>query len=288
MAVAEPTAGGWLVQAPVLVGAPETLLTRLEQRPLALGLDCPLGLPAAFAARHLPDVPDFPTWLAALAPDAALWQPAATLAEVVPARPFYPGGASRGARRAAHAAALELTPRDLSRLCDRATDERPAGAALFWIVGANQSGRAALHAWRTLVIPALRAGQARLWPFAGPFRSLLGPGTVAIAETYPAEAMRHLGLRPAGSKRRQGDRAAYAPGLRAGMDRLRAAPTAALAATIEAGFGADAAAEDRFDCVLGVLGLIGVIDGHRPDGAPAIEALTRWEGWVLGQTALPA
>jgi hypothetical protein len=35
--------------------------------------------------------------------------------------------------------------------------------------------------------PALR--HIRLWPFDGPLRSLLAPGNVVIAETYPASAM---------------------------------------------------------------------------------------------------
>jgi len=39
--------------------------------------------------------------------------------------------------------------------------------------------------------------------------------------------------------------------------------------------------------VIGLLGLIGVLDGARPDFIPADPWVRRWEGWVLGQTALP-
>ena len=53
------------------------------------------------------------------------------------------------------------------------------------------------------------------------------------------------------------------------------------------GFGSDAAGEDRFDCVLGVLCVLNVLAGNRPDTAPADPWIRRWEGWVLGQTALP-
>ena len=53
------------------------------------------------------------------------------------------------------------------------------------------------------------------------------------------------------------------------------------------GFGSDAAGEDRFDSLIGVLGLIGVIDGWRPDFIPPDPMIRHWEGWVLGQTALP-
>ena len=108
-----------------------------------------------------------------------------------------------------------------------------------------------------------------------------------IAETYPAEALRQLGLRLSGSKRRQTDRAALGGGLRAAMAALDAAPDAALAAAIAEGFGADPAGEDRFDCVLGLLAVLLVLAGRRPDRPPDDPALLRWEGWVLGQTALP-
>ena len=53
------------------------------------------------------------------------------------------------------------------------------------------------------------------------------------------------------------------------------------------GFGADAPGEDRFDSVIGLLGLIGVLEGIRPDYVPEDPWIRRWEGWVLGQTALP-
>jgi hypothetical protein len=165
---------------------------------------------------------------------------------------------------------------------------RPAGAPLFWTLGANQTGKAAIAAWRDVFAPALRAhAPLVLWPFAGAFRGLLAPGRIAVAETYPAEALRHFGLRLSGSKRRQADRARLADPLRAVMGELGARADASLATALAAGFGADAAGEDRFDCLLGVLCVINVLEGHRPDTAPDDPWLARWEGWVLGQTALP-
>jgi hypothetical protein len=71
------------------------------------------------------------------------------------------------------------------------------------------------------------------------------------------------------------------------MATIRVEPDAALNAMIEAGFGADAAGEDRFDSLIGLLGLIGVMDGRRPDFIPEDPMIRAWEGWVLGQTALP-
>ena len=184
---------------------------------MALGVDLPIGLPRAYAA-GLPER-DFLHFLATTAKRPDFFQVCATLAEVGPARPFYPTRGIRGMTRAAHAAALGLDgAAALSRACDRATAERPAGAPLFWTLGANQSGKAAIAAWQQMLLPALASGEdVRLWPFAGAYRGLLAPGTVALAETYPAEALRHLGMRLKGSKRRQADRAAVASQL-AGAD----------------------------------------------------------------------
>ncbi len=297
IALAVPEADGWHLAAPAPVGDVATLLARLRAAaagaPVALGVDFPLGLPRAYAASR-PEA-DFPSFLAALATRPDFFSVCAELAEVGPERPFYPARGRRGMTRATHAAALGLAgAADLSRACDRATARRPAGAPLFWTLGANQTGKAAIAAWRGLLLPALADAAAggtpapRLWPFAGPFRSLLDPGTVALAETYPAEALRQLGLRLTGSKRRQADRAALARPLGAAIAALGARAEPALAAAIAGGFGADAAGEDRFDCVLGVLAVLAVLTGARPDTAPEDPWIRRWEGWVLGQTDLPA
>lgn len=292
MAIARPEADGWRIAAPEPVGDPASLLPRLRAEAaggaVALGVDFPLGLPRAFAARHL-GAADFPAFLRGLAEHPEFFTVCASLGQVSPAQPFYPARGQAGMTRAAHAKALGLADAAaLNRACDLATDERPAGAPLFWTLGANQTGKAAISAWRDMLLPALAgADPPLLWPFAGPLRALLRPGAVAIAETYPAEALRQIGLRLAGSKRRQGDRAACAAGLLAAIAPRHARPTAALAGQIAAGFGTDAAGEDRFDCVLGLLSLLGVLGGLRPDSAPPDPAIQRWEGWVLGQTALP-
>ncbi|WP_306768505.1 hypothetical protein [Roseomonas sp. AR75] len=256
--------------------------------PVALGLDLPLGVPRGWAARR--DEQDFPAMLRGLADDAGFFAVSATLDGVSPARPFYPARGVKGMTRAAHAAALGLaSARDLSRLCDRATATRPAGAPVFWTLGANQSGKAAIAAWRDWLAPSLAAeAPVSLWPFQGALHGLLAPGRVAIAEVYPAEALRQLGLRLSGSKRAQAPRIALAEALRDAMARLGVAPSNDLGGMIAAGFGADAAGEDRLDCVLGLLALIAVLDGAREDYVPADPWIRRWEGWVLGQTDMPA
>jgi hypothetical protein len=281
----------WRLAMPRLVGDPaaflDTLRAEAEGGPVALGVDLPIGVPRLYAAQR-PEA-GFLEFLETIRGWPDFFTVCEAVTDIRPDRPFYPARGIKGMTRASHASALGLGfPSGLSRACDRATAERPAGAPLFWTLGANQSGKAAIAAWRDMLLPALALGdRMRLWPFEGPFRSLLAPGAVAVAETYPAEALRHLGIRLRGSKRRQSDRASAALPLLAAMDRLDVRPEPALIEAVSGGLGAGPAGEDRFDCLLGVLCVINVLAGHRPDTTPDDPWLTTWEGWVLGQTALP-
>ncbi len=289
MALARPHSGRWNLSIQP-VGDVSTLLDRLvvaaDGGAVALGVDFPIGLPREYAALHAGDTPGFPAFLHGLATRPGFLDVAETLDQVGPGRPFYPRRGIRGMTRLSHALALGLgSAAGLHRACDRATSERPAGAPLFWTLGANQSGKAAIAAWRDMLLPALAGPRPpALWPFDGAFRALLRPARVAMAETYPADAMRQLGLRPIGSKRRQADRAAMVSGLRRAMAALQAHPDDLLDRQLLDAFGSDPAGEDRMDCLLGVLCVLLVLAGRRPDTAPDDPAILRWEGWVLGQS----
>ena len=278
--------GNWRAEAPALVGEPAAWLAGLlrEGAPVALGLDLPLGLPRAFAAGRAEA--DFPAFLAGCGGRPDFFAVNETLATIGPERPFYPARGVKGMTRLSHAHALGMADASgLSRLCDRATTERPAGAPVLWTLGANQSGKAAISAWRDWLGPALAAGgPISLWPFHGGLHGLLAPGRAVLAEVYPAEALRQLGLRLHGSKRDQTARLALAPALLDAMDRLRVAPGPALREAVLDGFGRDLSGEDRLDCVLGLLCMVQVLDGARPDHIPDDPWVRRWEGWVLGQS----
>ena len=271
------------------VGDPAALVSRLlaEGAPLAMGLDLPLGLPRGYAVGR-PE-PGFLPFLRGLGAMPEFFSVAAEVSKVSPERPFYPARGLRGMTRAAHAAALGMaTAGGLSRLCDLATLQRPAGAPLFWTLGANQTGKAAISAWRDWLAPGLATGAPyRIWPFQGGLHALLVPGVAVLAETYPAEAMRHLGVTLAGSKRAPEARRAAGPSLHLAMQRLAVEPVPALEAAIATGFGADAVAEDRFDSLLGLLCVVGVLSGARADFVPDDPWVRHWEGWVLGQDAVP-
>ncbi len=288
VAVARRGAAGWRMEAPMPVGDPATLAAALmaEGVPAVLGLDLPLGVPRGFAAGRTEA--GFVPFLAARAGDARFFTVNPGLDGVGPHAPFYPARGIKGMTRAAHAAALGLDGSGaLNRWCDRATATRPAGAPVFWTLGANQSGKAAITAWRDWLAPGLAAGAPLdLWPFAGTLHGLLRAGRLTLAEVYPAEALRQLNLRLIGSKRAQPPRVALAEALLACMNALRVTPSPAMWATVREGFGADAAGEDRLDCTLGLLCLIAVLDGVRADTIPDDAMVRAWEGWVLGQ-ALP-
>jgi hypothetical protein len=286
-ALARRDSSGWRMEAPRLVGEPAGFAAALlaEGPPAALGLDLPLGVPRGYAEQR-PEA-GFVEFLRARAGDERFFTVNETLATIGLDAPFYPQRGVKGMTRAAHAAALGLSDADaLHRWCDRATPLRPAGAPPFWTLGANQSGKAAITAWRDWLAPGLAAeAPLDLWPFQGRLHELLRAGRLVVAEVYPAEALRQLGLRLAGSKRDQGARLAVAEPLRAVLEALGVAPSAEALAAIENGFGADAAGEDRLDCTLGLLALIAVLDGRRADTIPTDDMVRRWEGWVLGQEA---
>ncbi len=291
MALALPDTAGWTLGVQPVEDV-STLLARLRDlaqgAPVALGVDFPIGLPRAYVARHLAGqaMPDFPTFLHELADRPEFLSVCGTLEEIGPARPFYPMRGMRGMTRLSHALALGLdSAAGLSRACDVATLHRPAGAPLFWTLGANQTGKAAIAAWRDLLLPALAGPHPpALWPFDGPLLPSLTGDQVVIAETYPAEAMRQLGLHMGGSKRRHADRLALVPAIRAAMAALCASPNPILDCLMAQGFGPDAAGEDRMDCVVGLLCVLQVLAGRRTDAAPDDPWIQRWEGWVLGQS----
>jgi hypothetical protein len=140
MTVAHRTGTGWTLSAPEPVGDVGGLLARLTVEAggaaVALGVDLPIGLPRAYAAtRH---EADFRAFLDSLHAMPEFFAVCATLEEIRPDRPFYPVRGVAGMTRLAHARALGLCDAAaLSRHCDRATAERPAGAPLFWTLGAN-------------------------------------------------------------------------------------------------------------------------------------------------------
>jgi CBS domain-containing protein len=287
------SSGRYRALPPEPVGTLDDLLVRLggEGRAL-LGVDFPIGLPRAYA--KCAGIEDFVAFLTLFGDGRwrDFYRVARHASEICVARPFYPHHAGGKGTVARHHLLHGLGMAEsggLRRRCDRATRDRRAASPLFWTLGPNQVGKAAISGWRDLLAPALHAGlDLAIWPFQGPLEQLLTEHRYVVAETYPAEIYRHLGLpliRPGGgSKRRQASRTACAPAMLAfAHGKLDLDPR--LESAIRDGFGSMADGEDPFDATVGLLGLLNVALGGRPTGEPDDPAITRIEGWILGQAA---
>jgi len=210
---------------------------------------------------------------------------AETPQQVSRTRPFYPRTSTAASRQAHLLDGLGLIGVDaLLRQCDRATPIRRRACPLFWTLGGNQVGRAAISGWQDVIAPARRRG-ARLWPFDGDLARLATIGIPVLAETYPAEAYRHADVTflPSMRKRRQEDRRAATAGLLEWAARRNITFSADLVAHIQNGFGARRDGEDAFDALIGLLGMIEVTDGRRAEYPADREHNEVWEGWILGQ-----
>jgi hypothetical protein len=291
------TTGRYRLSPPEPVGETTMLLRRLRDTAgttdcVLLGFDFPIGLPIAYARRA--GIDNFLTLLRELAEGARpdFFRVATRLSEVGLDRPLFPQGDATGLKRADFLTTLGFTKDELYRRCERARPARAAAAPLFWTVGGNQVGKAALAAWREVLCPGLldRSLDLAIWPFAGPLASLLAPGRIVVAETYPAECYVHLGLdlrrTPTGGKsgkRVQSSRAANGPAFIAWAAANGVELDARLADELGSGFGPNENGEDRFDATVGLAGMLNVILGRQPSGEPDEEQICRLEGWILGQ-----
>ena len=156
-------------------------------------------------------------------------------------------------------------------------------------MGPQQVGKAAIAAWRDLILPALAGDPApRLWPFDGPLAALLTPGSAVIAETYPGEIYGHLGITfGPGGKGAQAARAGNGALLRDWASKLELTLDPPFQAALDDGFGAAPGGDDPFDAAVGLIGLLNILRGGRPPGDPTAPVVRKIEGWILGQSLLP-
>jgi hypothetical protein len=149
---------------------------------------------------------------------------------------------------------------------------------------------------RDLLVSALRSEEQEiaLWPFNGDLDDLLHRNRIVIAETYPAEFYGHLGVTfspscagvPSG-KRVQAERVANATPLVGWASRTDVELEPNLLAELADGFGSKTSGEDRFDAMVGLLGMLNVVLGNRAAGEPSDRQTRSIEGWIFGQAASP-
>ena len=187
-ASAKRDGGRWLIDGPWHVSAAplDELSSTARTASVLAGFDFPIGVPQAWAAKA--GIVEFRDFLAALAADKGwsdFFRVTDEAGQISIRRPFYPHQ-PKGSRQRHLLDALGLSKADLFRVCEHKTDTRRAACPLFWLVGANQVGRAALSGWREILIPAL-GSDVRLWPFDTDLSDVQKPGLI-ITETYPADA----------------------------------------------------------------------------------------------------
>jgi hypothetical protein len=288
MAVAARSAPGWEVEAPRLVPSSPEFLDRwlLDGRSVLAGFDFPIGLPFKYG-----NSTGFRNYLEALANfGEAEWDRFYVVAgkpeDISTRRPFYPAS-SRGQPRQAHllSALVFTTIDDLRRLCEQKTATRRAACSMFWTVGANQVGKAVIDGWQSVIRPALNRG-AGLWPFQGGLTELSKSSNCILCETYPQEAYSHVGIQFAfrgGGKSSQQARRTVGESILTWADRHSVNLTDNARDSIKDGFGASGSGEDQFDALVGLISMIEVVEGKRPEGGTAAEKCKNWEGWILGQ-----
>jgi hypothetical protein len=158
-------------------------------------------------------------------------------------------------------------------------------------------GKAAISGWKEVLVPALRSGKQKivLWPFDGELEEFLRSSRIVIAETYPAEFYRHLGVTfspsravaPSGT-RVQAERAANAATLVGWASRTRRRARAEICLpSWQTDFGNTTNGEDRFDAVIGLFGMLNVLLCGRDPGEPRDSQTRGMEGWIFGQGLEP-
>jgi len=267
---------------------------------ILVGFDFPIGIPVVYARRC--GINNFLALLPQLGQGEwhDFFNPAETADQINLYRPFYPlkpGGSRR----------TYLTERllghdnfdDLRRLCEKGYDGRRAACPLFWTLGGQQVGKAAICGWKEVIQPAMKNDRAHslVWPFDGPLSGLLSqPGSTILSETYPAEFYPHLDIdlsgkqahakasrQPSSGKRSPQSRRENADVLRTWSQDNGVRLTRDLEEQIQAGFSPNEKGEDPFDALIGLFGMLNILLGKREWEDSLPDEQTRIEGWILGQ-----
>lgn len=278
--------GSYRVDAPVLVGNHAGLIGRIateigKSGIAVVGFDFPIGLPAPYAA--LVGLSHFRTFLLALTEErwSQFYEVCTTAREISHYRPFYPYKPG-GTKQKDLLSGLGLDNFDeLRRRCELGHNGRRAACPLFWTLGPNQVGKAAIIGWRDVLIPALRSQDpVLLWPFDGSLHDLLKPGNKVIVETYPAEYygwFLEYGLRGKGKLE---VRKSASGALFGWANKAHVEFDPELKGAIEDGFPDG---DDAFDAAIGLFGMLDVLLNGRESGEPDQASVTKLEGWILGQ-----
>jgi hypothetical protein len=278
----------YVISAPDAVGDPGTFLKRVESRRpnedgVLIGFDFPIGLPIAYADQA--GIESFYIGLE-LFGSRGKWKNFYQVSNAPSLyQPFYPlPPVQRGqVSRKVLETALKIEWDNLLRECERATNDRRAACPLFWTLGGNQVGRAAVHGWENVLVPGIF--RIKLWPFDGTLRELISAGHTVVAEIYPAEACAQMGIRFGQGqnlrKTRRADRQSTV-GRIENWIRKKKLPVLLDPPAREA-FLAGFKSDDHYDAFVGLLSMIEVVFRESTNYEPYDDHARQVEGWILGQ-----
>lgn len=292
MAIAETDGNCFRVQSPELVGDLSNFLNRMQKRIglggcVLIGFDFPIGLPYTYA--QLMNISSFLSSLTVFGKGewSSFFEVANSADQISHLRPFYPNRPGEALRQHLLDKLGIGSFDELLRTCDKAPPLQRPAAPLFWTLGPQQVGKAAINGWQQILAPGLNNPDLNvsIWPFSGKLSDLLKPGRVIIVETYPTESIQQLGLVRSDkkfSKRRQTDRISAAERLFNGTfaDEIEIDPQ--LEENLLDGFGSTLFGEDRFDAVVGVIGMLEYLSGKRHFFEPKTDKTRQIEGWIFG------
>jgi hypothetical protein len=154
---------------------------------------------------------------------------------------------------------------------------------LFWTLGAQQVGKAAISGWEELLAPALleKDTAVALWPFAGEWDDLCRPGQTIVVEAYPAAYYRPLGIKNV-NKRNPVSRKAACQSLLNWAEEYGVAMVDWVETAVADGFGPKPSSEDPFDALVGLLGLLNPLLNGQPIAVPIKPDIRQIEGWIFG------
>lgn len=290
VAKADRTDDGWQINTIEPVGELDAFRASLREmgrtQKVWLGLDMPIGFTSNWFDGA--NVKDFKALMELLETD--VWQDFFDVCrlpeEITHQRPFYPksSGKKGSVKRDHLIQALGLsTFSDLHRRCELPTDARTAACPPFWTLGANQVGKAMLHGLQNLILPGFRDG-FNIWPYSGDLAACTNQSGVTLIETYPGEIYGWLEL----SKLTKSSKSSRADAMIKICDygtRYAISITPALMANIKDGFDPKQGKDDAFDALIGVMGLIDIAEGRRPENLPRTSAILEREGWIVGMNA---
>jgi hypothetical protein len=298
------TDGQYRVSIPELVTEPGELLSEVwsefdPEKLCLLGFDFPIGLPLAYAQKA--GIRDFRVALSQFG--RGMWSDFYRVAEqpdqIKLERPFYPLRPGKSKQEHLLQALGIEGISALRRRCEQGYHfqdsngifhhRRPA-SPLFWTMGGQQVGKAAILGWEKVLAPCFRNGPPSifLWPFDGNFMDLLDQTRTIIVESYPAEYYERLGIRyhrtgqNRGGKRSQASRAAQAYPIFEWCSANRVELAEGLIGWLHAGFGSSPVGEDPFDSLIGLLGMISCLRDPSQIFEPVDAGIRQIEGWIFG------